>query len=305
MLPSEGPCGPSARIRCDPHRPWRAGAARPPGPAMTMTPEVAILTGRGGPVLPGRGVVTKTHPAPVAILTGRGGPVLLLRRDPRAGGRLMLRSSPAVEGRCCLADSLDPVDDDQLRSSPAVEGRCCGQPVWRLPSPIRGLRSSPAVEGRCCWSQPYAVGVGYLALRSSPAVEGRCCEPSRAPTSPPRCCDPHRPWRAGAAVVGHRGGRPRPQVAILTGRGGPVLRPDVPRRMATPDRCDPHRPWRAGAAPTRPEGGHDRVGLRSSPAVEGRCCFRPRASSRHNHHQVAILTGRGGPVLRSAIRDYH
>jgi len=81
-----GPRGPGGRPRgCDPHRPWRAGAAQP-------TPEQL------------------TDPFSVAILTDPGGPVLPVGRVQAAYAReVALRSSPTLEGRCCerTAGSLD------------------------------------------------------------------------------------------------------------------------------------------------------------------------------------------------------
>src|SRR6266540_2266367 len=140
------------------------------------------------------------------------------------------------------------------------------------------LRSSPTLEGRCCRLPPGRdAGLLLRRLRSSPTLEGRCCPRRRGRPLPSNQggCDPHRPWRAGAApaveVVRYR---PTKEVAILTDPGGPVL-PSPPSPSTT---CSPK--W-----------------LRSSPTLEGRCCWEMHRDPVAQGDGVAILTDPGGPVL--------
>src|SRR6266540_2851611 len=252
VLPADS-CRPrTARSRCcDPHRPWRAGAAR-----MGGTRARAVVQGCD-PHRPWRAgaarkirieVVDERY---VAILTDPGGPVLLAMDDATKAYLDELRSSPTLEGRCCCARSLAG-SPRQRRVAILTDP---GGPVLHAAWEQRGSRTASV-------------------LRSSPTLEGRCCS-AASPT--PRCstcgCDPHRPWRAGAAVQRFSnpavstalrssptlegrccvqlpdGSVPGPlAVAILTDPGGPVLLWRAWPAVRCPGCCDPHRPWRAGAA---------------------------------------------------------
>ncbi len=277
VLPA-GPTPPvAAARRCDPHRPWRAGAA----PRRDEPGQVAIHLLRSSPAVEGRCCPAPRragpggHP-PVAILTGRGGPVLLDNDDrPRTSlanhvAILTGRGGPVLPSW----ERMDGGAGSRLRSSPAVEGRCCDGKVRVHQVAIHLLRSSPAVEGRCCrWERHVgAARLGQVAILTG---------------------------RGGPVLHGRADTRPEADllVAILTGRGGPVLPSRRPRSRRWACRCDPHRPWRAGAAFVRTDRTGKPVPLRSSPAVEGRCCAELVADIRKNG-LVAILTGRGGPVLR-------
>src|SRR6266545_2394732 len=137
-----------------------------------------------------------------------------------------------------------------------------------------------------------------------------------------RCCDPHRPRRAGATrVIKSRFAGMQPRVAILTGREGPVPRPecgagDGPSPVAIltgregpvpPARpslaCHAARMLRSSpAAKGRCHSSHllrtqrTKLGLRSSPAAKGRCHHVQAGPDTAVGAQVAILTGREGPV---------
>ncbi len=210
-----------------------------------------------------------------------------------------LRSSPAVEGRCCPDRRGRPLSVAHVA---ILTGR--GGPVL-LRSPVR----TRPTANRCDPHRPWRAGAAsvtcrnsarFTSLRSSPAVEGRCCCVA-GDSNPdlPLSCDPHRPWRAGAAfrVDPHRGAVRL--VAILTGRGGPVLHRLVEQVGHGVDvailtgRGGPVLLGGVGRATRHPPA------LRSSPAVEGRCCLAKWLLMGEGVLQVAILTGRGGPVLPS------
>ena len=120
----------------------------------------------------------------------------------------------------------------------------------------------------------------------------------------------------------HAWSAPDQRVAILTGPGGPVLpiRDWMAPRSTVGLRSSPAPEGRCciqerlvgvdmiwlRSSPA-PEGrccqdayDHHRldIALRSSPAPEGRCC-RHRAQQQGSQGEVAILTGPGGPVLRT------
>src|SRR6266540_3477179 len=283
VLPADS-CRPrTARSRCcDPHRPWRAGAAR-----MGGTRARAVVQGCD-PHRPWRAgaarkirieVVDERY---VAILTDPGGPVLLAMDDATKAYLDELRSSPTLEGRCCCARSLagsprqrrvailtdpgGPVLLQDVRTC-RCEGECVailtdpGGPV--LPSPPspsttcspKWLRSSPTLEGRCCWEMhrdPVAQGDG-VAILTDPGGPVLRTRPRRSGCSRSPCCDPHRPWRAGAACPDS----PIDIAAVLPLRSSPTLEGRCCYRMYAPVAA------KASA-------------LRSSPTLEGRCC--------HHHH---------------------
>ncbi len=192
-------CGYEEEACCDPHRPWRAGAA-----ARRYADEtVGRSQLRSSPTLEGRCCM--------------GWKTSAVKRLPR------LRSSPTLEGRCCSVVAKFTRYQQELRSSPTLEGRCCWQPrrtptrdngcdphrPWRAGAAaaasmwVNTKRSSPTLEGRCCAGQLQQVTgregeVAILtdpggpvlhaspdamkdplanALRSSPTLEGRCCPP--------------------------------------------------------------------------------------------------------------------------------
>jgi hypothetical protein len=75
---------------------------------------VAILTGLGGPMLPGSGRAQDPAGLSVAILTGLGGPMLHgAVTGHRRPGR-QLRSSRASEGPCCSRREAGDEDRDAV-----------------------------------------------------------------------------------------------------------------------------------------------------------------------------------------------
>jgi len=173
------------RCSCDPHRPWRAGAA--PAGADQGHPDrgVAILTDPGGPVLP-----APASPPRIRPRTGCDP-----HRPWRAGAAPGRWGGGA--GRAGLVAILtDP-------GGPVLRPPRCWPTCPRVIGcdPHRPWRAGAAIAAQCD-----KLGPCKSALRSSPTLEGRCCTGRSSTWTPPgRRCDPHRPWRAGAAWCEHVG----------------------------------------------------------------------------------------------------
>ncbi len=301
--------------RCDPHRPWRAGAAASRSAVMR-----ACSSGGCDPHRPWR-----AGAAPAVEV---------------------VRYRPTKEVATARPSGCDP--HRPWRAGAA--GKCTGT---RSPR-VMGLRSSPTLEGRCCpGATRNHAGHPLVAILTDPGGPVLPADSCRPRTARSRCCDPHRPWRAGAARMGGTRARAVVQgcdphrpwragaarkirievvderyVAILTDPGGPVLlamddatkayldelrsSPTLEGRCCTrhgsnearePHRCcDPHRPWRAGAARQRLRRRDVRLAVAILTDPGGPVLPSPQSRD-HGLDEVAILTDPGGPVLLPTIAD--
>jgi len=236
---------------CDPHRPWRAGAARPPRTPRCAHPRCdPHRPWRAGAAIVGG---DRGDEAIVAILTDPEGPVL-----PAPTGR-------SISPRSCRCDPHRP-----WRAGAARSGTRHGHGWCRGCDPHRPWRAGAAMRQ---WTDEIARQL-RVAILTDPG--GPVLRPPRCWPTCPRVigCDPHRPWRAGAAIAAQCDklgpcksalrSSPTLEGRCCTGRSSTWTPPGR--------RCDPHRPWRAGAAWCEHVGNPERRKLRSSPTLEGRCC---------------------------------
>src|SRR6266540_3627395 len=153
LPPRAGPTRGRTRRCCDPHRPWRAGAAmRQWTDEIARQLRVAILTDPGGPVLrPPR--CWPTCPRVIGCdphRPWRAGAAIAAQCDKLGPCKSALRSSPTLEGRCCTGRSSTWTPPGR-RCDPHRPWRAGAAWCEHVGNPERRkLRSSPTLEGRCC-----------------------------------------------------------------------------------------------------------------------------------------------------------